>query len=614
MSNRDISVPHTRFNLDRHPLLELPVLGFLMFLASSTVILVGGLLLSLSFALAAKMIVAATMIIAVWVSFAVVRATFLERRGSIVTWPIAATLLAALLTGVLAVSIDRPDMDDSVYAAKAVYYMEHSERSLDQAVTWIAGLPDEPHSIVFQYYETAQAALAWCLNTEYLSLYHVVFPFLVGTVMFLAVFLVLSLFEPRPWVCLWATVFFVLVMLSLGETHRTYGNLSIARAFQGKYVFVAFGVYAWVYLSLRYLANPGNRGWWLLLIGGISMVGLTTTALVFLPILSAVIWAAYSIEQRQLFSRRGFVSGARYCAALFPVIAWAVVFSLDARKYVAAGSSVNAMFASDFYGQLDYLINPALPLTPVLFCLSILVVALYSPHRRFFLAWLIIPVLFMLNPVVSPWVIRYVTTENIYWRFFYLLPFPLLTAISVLCLYRETRKAHLLQSAVLIIFAGVALNGPTSVLRAENNAHWALFSKKVIPGVLPVVESMKHNLQGGSMFAPLEVAVSVVLVTAKFPQYYFREDYLGYVLENAHLNSDLQLRRETARFFNSNPQDAGAREAAKVLLASLDGPAYVVLQGSAPHVENAIALLTEYSYTELPPAGSYRVFSKAVTQ
>lgn len=613
MSNRDTSVSHAKFNLDGYPLLELPALCFLMFLATSTFIMVAGLLLSLSFAFASRLIVVATSASVAWCVFRFVALARVQGSSSKVTLPVVMALLAALLTGVLAASINRPDMDDSVYAAKPVYYMEHPERPLDQGVTWLAGLPDEPHSIVFQYYETAQAALAWSLSVEFLSLYHIVFPFLVGTLMFLSVFLVLSLFDSRPWACLWATVVFVGVLLSLGETHRTFGNLSIARAFQGKFVFVEFGVFIWVYFSLRYLANPCKRSWWLLFVSGISMVGLTTTALVFLPILSAVLWGAYSINQRQLFKRAGFISGVQYCATLAPVIVWAMVFNLVASKYVAAGSSINAIFSSDFYGQLGYLFNPALPLTPVLFLLSTFVVVMYSPHRRFFLAWLIIPIVFMLNPIISPWVIKYVTTENIYWRFFYLLPFPLLIAVSALCLYHESLKAHLMQAAALVLLGCLALNGPTSVLRPGNNAHWALFSDKVTPGLLPVVNSMKHNLQSGSMFAPFEVAISIVLVTAKFPQYDFREDYLGYVLENAHMDGELQLRKKTASFFNDNPQDADARQAAAKLLSLVNGPAYVVLRDTTPHIDEAIDLLTQHDYTERPRAGSYRVFGKAET-
>lgn len=613
MSSRDISVASEKFNLNNQTLLELPVLCFLMFLFTSTAILVAGLLLSLSFGSIAKTISTTTLVVIGWYTVKFVRVAPQRNGTSMSGWPAAVTLVAALLTGVLAASINRPDMDDSIYAAKPVYYMEHQDRQLDQAVTWLAGLRSEPHSIVFQYYETAQAALAWSLNSPYLAIYHVIFPFLVGTLMFLSVFLVLSLFDTRAWACLWATVLFVGVLLCLGETHRTFGNLSIARSFQGKYVFVEFGVFAWIYLSLRYLENLRKRDWGILLASGVGMVGLTTTALVFLPILSAVLWGAYSVYRRQLFSRRSIISGANYCATLIPVIIWAIVFSLDARKYIAAGSSINSGFSSNFYGQVDYLINPDYPLTPVLFAISIVITALYSPHRRFFLAWLIIPIIFFLNPIASPWVIKYVTTENIYWRLFYLLPFPLLTAIAALCLYRESPRAHLVQTLALVLLGSLALAGPTSVLRAENNSHWELLSEKTISGVLPAVQSMKERLDPGSMFAPLEISSTVVLVTSKFPQYSFREDYLGYVLENSHMDGELLNRRKVAHFLNDDPEDTDARAAAEALLASGNGPAHVVLKSATPHIDEAVALLTQLNYIERFNAGGYRAFSKGMT-
>ncbi|WP_426150141.1 hypothetical protein [Pseudomonas sp. DC3000-4b1] len=600
------------FNLGEYTLLQLPVVAFLLFLGISTIVLVSGLLLSFSFALAAKLISAVAVAIFIWWAIKTIR--LVRQRGASITGPVIAALLAAALSGVLASSIQRPDIDDSVYAPKPVYYTEHPDRQLDQGVTWLAGLAEEPHSIVFQYYETAQAALAWTTHIEFLSLYHVAFPFVVGALMFLVVFLTVSLFEPRPWACLWATLLFVGVLLCLGETHRAFGNLSIARAFQGKFVFVQFGVFAWVYISLRYLSRSKRADWLLLLIGGIGMVGLTTTALVFLPVLSAVLWASYTIQHGQIISLRSFRSGVLYCAALVPVIAWGVVFSLEARQYVAAGSSVNAIFSSSFQGQLGYLVNPALPVTPTLFCICSMIVALLSPYRRLFLAWLIIPIVFMLNPWVAPAVIKYVTTENIYWRFFYLLPFPLIVPIAALCLYRESPRARLAQCGFLLVLIGLGLYGPTSVLRAENSASWELFSKKVGPELLSVAEAMKKALPEGSMLAPIEIASSVVLVTAKFPQYNYREDYLGYVLENLHLDGELSLRQKTARFLYENPQDVDARNAAQILLASSQGPSYVVLRADRPPVSEVIGLLKGCDYTEGPRLGRYQVFNKVVVQ
>src|SRR3546814_11646717 len=114
-------------------------------------------------------------------------------------------------------------------------------------------------------------------------------------------------FERRKWVFLGGLMFLLLVLLSLGETHMAFGNLSLARAFHGKYVFLSTVVPAWSYFSLQFLIMRKISSWAALVAIAIGMVGIAPTALVFLPLLSGLITASYLLVTAPHFHRKSVV-------------------------------------------------------------------------------------------------------------------------------------------------------------------------------------------------------------------------------------------------------------------------------------------------------------------
>src|SRR3546814_3418522 len=90
-------------------------------------------------------------------------------------------------------------------------------------------------------------------GVHFLSVYHIAFPVIAAFLMSISMLLFFSVFERRKWACLAGLMFLLLVLLSLGETHMAFGNLSLARAFHGKYVFLSTVVPAWSYFSLQFL-------------------------------------------------------------------------------------------------------------------------------------------------------------------------------------------------------------------------------------------------------------------------------------------------------------------------------------------------------------------------
>ena len=113
------------------------------------------------------------------------------------------------------------------------------------------------------------------------------------------------------------------------------------------------------------------------------------------------------------------------------------------------------------------------PLMAMLFLASFLVVVFRSKQNRFLVAWVFVTVALVLNPLVSPYVMRYLTTENIYWRLFYLLPFPLIVALGMLALFRKDVFFRVYSPLVIPMFGILGLlidTAPTSILNHAGGA------------------------------------------------------------------------------------------------------------------------------------------------
>lgn len=504
--------------------------------------------------------------------------------------------LLALMVGVLTSSINRPDIDDSVYAPKAVFYTENPDQILDNSITWIAGLPAGANSFVFQYYETMQASLSWIFGVHFLVFYHIAFPFVVGFLAFCSVYLLLGLFYEETRVKLAGAVLLVLLALLLGETHRTYGNLSIARAFHGKFVLFYLGFYSWSYFSLKYFLDKNGRQLFFLSIVGVASTALTTTAFIFIPFLSLILYLSFFLARRELFGVVAIRLGLGYFIALLPIALLAFDFRREAQKVMSAGSSVNSGFSADFSGQLGYLVNGDFPFTPALFFVSLVVVIIFSSNRRFFIFWTVLPFVLLLNPVVSGFVIKNITTENAYWRMFYILPFPLLSIVAFCSVVERVKRFRTVIFVVFVFLAAAVFFLPSSVIRRENAAYLEFMGYKIHEPIRSYVKQFTEKMPPGSVFAPVEIASNIVVNTSKFPQYYLREDYLGLVV-GAYLGRDNVFERvQAARYLYGDSTDISAKKEYQEFIYRYK-PDYVILRARLANNKEAINHLTLLGYS-----------------
>lgn len=572
-------------------IIELLLASFYILLLSSLLVFSIGMRFSVSFRSASYMIGTVT------VTVAIVCAALLHKEigfAQLRRRSLTSVFLCALATGVVTASINRPDIDDSVYAPKAVFYTENPDALVGNTLTWIAGIPADAKSFVFPYYETLQASLAWLCNVHFLTFYHVALPLLVGFLAFCSIYLLLGLFYEASRTRLAGTIFLIMVALLLGETHRTYGNLSIARAFQGKFVLFYLGFYSWSYFSLKYFIEKRAGQLVYLSTVAVALTALTTTAFFYVPILSLVLYIAYFLSRGELLSARTIKAGMWFLLALLPTALLALHFRQEAQEIMSAGSLINSGFSANFSDQLEYLINRGFPLSPVLFIVSLALILIFSPYRKFWALWTAVPFILLLNPIVSGVIMKYITTENAYWRMFYLLPFPLISAVAFCSVMQKVRRFYITASALFVVLCGLVFVSPSSVLRRENGAYFDFLSFKIHEPIRSYIAKFSNSLLPGTVFAPLEIASNIVIYTSRFPEYYLREDYLGLVVGKYVNAANFAERTRVANYLYGPP--AGPSDVVYSFVNQYH-PQYVILNRSAANYKEAMRDLDRGGYS-----------------
>jgi hypothetical protein len=588
--------------------LSLALVYFIYFIALSTLVLMIGRYFSAKFSVVSIWVVVSLFIACIPLWLHVREILSGERKERIDGFYALSALLVSSAGGLTSASINRPDVDDSIYVPKAVFYLENQNQELDKTITWLAELSSSPMSLFFYYYEIIQASLASFFGLHFLDLYHVVFPAIVGFLMCLSVLLFISIFDQRRWACLFGLVLLMLVIFSLGETHRTFGNISIARAFHAKCMFLAVGVPAWIYFSLRFFALNQLSSWFALLAIGVGMVGATSTTMVFLPPLSGLLFASYVMSEGELFHRDNLILAFRYISALIPVVLIALDFRSINQNDIYTGAAFNAGFPITFEGQLRFLINPQYPITPILFIAAVIALLLYSKHRRFFAWWIFLAIGLFLNPLVSGFVIKYITTENIYWRLFYLIPFPTMVVIGLLPLFGHGLKSKITGSLLLVPCAGCAFWGPTSVIRQENGASMSWPGYKIHEPVLSVIKEITATVPEGSMFAPLEISSNVLLYSSKYPQFHMRDDFLQFALRNE-TGCAVVCRSKIYEYLYQSDITEEGRQLLEKMLSSSERPYVFVVSENSPRKEEINDLLSGHNYRKkLLVVGNYVLY------
>ena len=434
-----------------------------------------------------------------------------------------------IITAGITLFTHRPDADDYYYVPNAIYHLEHPQESLDFGIHSLA--LEHPDQKIISYtwgtslaFEYMQAAFAYILNYDYLFFYHIMTPALMGFLIPIGLFYMFSYFAQKSENAVIASLITTAIILLLGETHRTFGNCFLTRVFQGKIVCLTIGLYIFISFTLRYFKHL-NLFYWLCIFTTITgMIGITTSTIILFPPLSIVLLLALVLSKQVKFS-----SGLSY--SYFATFMYLGGYALFLVKYsptnLGTDSPVNYGWPTTFWGHAQFFYNPQKPITVIVVIISTVLGLSLMKHteKLFFSAWIVLVCCLYLNPIVAPFLIRNVTTPNIYWRMFYLYPFPLLLGISIMKLFdRLTIKWRLRGSILTLIVFGVFHILPFSSSAFHSGLQFGWPGYKLPDKPYQIAKEVIRFAPQGTMLAPPHICGIIPLLSSAYPQIRLRED------------------------------------------------------------------------------------------
>lgn len=387
-----------------------------------------------------------------------------SRRLELALWAISIACLGVALI------VHRPDIDDAFYINLAVAAADAPSQPLMSGDTMlgISGLPMHMPAHRIHTYELWNAALSYITGIPTIYCFHWIAAGLVALGVPLAHARLFRMLTPKHWV--WAVAALVIVLLASGETHRSYGNFSFVRLWQGKAIYLFFFmplVYAY---GIRFALRPNVTSWALLGAAQIGALGCSSSA----------VWAAPAGALMAMCcglrpTRRGlatFAVGA--LASGYVLIAgWLLRGELQP---MLATEILEFQFGAQFDSALSHVFGKSRLLQ---FGVASVLVSWAcwgaGLARRFAIVFPLAVWLVLLNPYWDGWVSANLTGPS-FWRAMWSLPAPILMTLVVIAPLQFSRDGNRLAQigsriACVAAVATFAIGVPRfSTFSAENSA------------------------------------------------------------------------------------------------------------------------------------------------
>lgn len=431
------------------------------------------------------------------------------------------TLTLGCLTGFLVLVASRPDADDIGYMHQALVDIstpDHPFTIKPFIVPFRGARIEIPFLSEYEAYEAMVAAIADMAGIEPLQAYHNVFAFfsaIIWTVTYALLFRRFRIPRNKVWLSLLLTVTFLLLD---GNLHRTFGNFTLIRIWQGKVIAVSILVPAFMHFSLRFLSRPKLYRFCLLLATGMACFFLNRSTVFVLAVLGTSIGIGYLLVFKMNF-RRAVRVGALGTATLplWAICAYVGLSSLPSGSLSPSAFSEaapRAWYGSSWWSSLYLLvIGSRLALArDFLFLMVLPVLAVPRPLNRFLPAVSLAVAILALSPLTGPaW---YYLISTVYWRLYYALPLPLCTGLVVhLVTRRGSRRrsaARLALAGVLVLATGFAVDRP--VLSAANDVQFKHpFEYRFRDLPLAFARSVAPRVENKHVLAPSEIAIILAL-------------------------------------------------------------------------------------------------------
>jgi hypothetical protein len=471
-------------------------------------------------------------------------------------WSVAVVALAALIVTLVS---HRPDIDDSLYVNLAVGCAENPSQPL-LAQNTLYDLPDVRVSIVvkFQSLEILAGAVSYLTGLPALAIIHLIFSGL-AALMFAAGNAVLIRFlrVKNP---TWTLAALFVVLLSLGQSHRAYGNFAFVRLFQGKSIYVTVVISLLIFYSLRFARSGRWEDWILLVSAQICGLGLTSSSLFLTPFIVAAALLAGRLPT-DCGGLRRLAAGLLSC---FYLAGAAVLFISQASQAPSLARPLPVH--SDRLGFMATMAWTVLGSGRALAAASFIVLTAWfivrTPlARRLAVVFPALFLLFFLNPLLLDFNLRWFpAAEEVYWRIFWAVPFPLIAALYLSSPLEWTRP--LLRKArwgaafgLLLIFLAVF---PENTLRPANGVRIGVPRLKVLPPYAAAAEIARSVPRRSLILAPNDVNVWAGTVQPQIFPLTVRGYYLS-TIERIYGPEELERRTLLVEFISGGNNSATAR-------------------------------------------------------
>ncbi|MDD8026265.1 MAG: DUF6077 domain-containing protein [Acidobacteriota bacterium] len=463
-----------------------------------------------------------------------VRAPRIRLDGSAAPEPLAAELaiLALLAVVVLAATlfVHRPQLDDSLYVGVATDVWDHPGEPIMGRDTMhgVPGLPFVSPQHRVRTYDVLVGLVSRALGIKPMAAAHLLFPPLFGLLFLAAASRLLRLLLGRAWLFGLAAV--VVLLLVDGETVVSLGNSAFVALFQGKAVLPTIMVPLLAVYGLELVSGfrPAPVMIGLIGLGWAGSVSLSTNGIFLGPITVGLASAAAWRPDRRstirlleavlvcllpvglgLFLRRGSVPEAFYMTSAIRsswlyVLKWSLNWSWG-------GSLFQPFWLMALLGGWAFLPD--------------------SARRRWMLGYSWLFLLLCMNPLLTPFWARYVTSSISLFRLFWAVPLPFfLAALLTGPLFAGSRrwKPGLRPALMGLVLLGFALFVPEQwAISRRNGAALDWPRLKAVPNFYETAERMvAATPRGGTVLAPEAVSAWIPTIPGHPPAYAVRRMFL----------------------------------------------------------------------------------------
>ncbi len=437
-----------------------------------------------------------------------------EARQGLV-WGLA--LAAVLLTW----TVNRPDEDDAFYLGIAVAAADFPDQPLlrDDPVHGVPGVPIQHPAYRLHTLEILAGGLTRVTGIAAIYWLHFALSGIGAALLVFGWARLLRLLAPGRW--LWTLAALVLILCTVGDVHRWYGNFAFVRLFQGKAVFLSALVPLTIVYALELALAPGWRRWLRLAWCQVAAVGLTSTAIWIAPAVAGLaLLAASGLGRRGL---RTVCLGS--LASFYPLLAGAVLAVAVQDRPPRGPRVVPQPIPKPPAGQPPEP-EPAWSLLgdagewvlgdgALIWCVALATALAWwladeDLVRRVSLVFPLGFLICLFNPVAADLTVGAVG-QQLYWRAFWVLPIPLFLALCLTApMARGAGGARRHVVVALLLGAFVVLVPERQLLTRANRVSLRPFQLKV-PVQYPVAEALARAVPPGApVLAPRSVSPWVV--------------------------------------------------------------------------------------------------------